>query len=121
MHHAEGPFLKDRFDHRQHVKFAWAVLSEHGTDVAERIIADEIRGFADINAPGRYHETLTRFWVQVVAHTRALGDGDDFDTHVEQFPILMEKRAPWKHYSADLLGSSAARAEYVMPDLHPLP
>jgi hypothetical protein len=121
MPHAEGPFLKDRFDHRQHLKFAWTVLGEHGTEVGERIIADEIRSFAEINAPGLYHETLTRFWVRVVAHTRANGEFDDFDSHVEHFPILMDKRAPWQHYSAELLDSSSARVQYLMPDLRPIP
>ncbi len=122
MHIPEGPFRTDRFDHRQHVKFAWTVLAEYETEAAERIIADEISAFADINAPGLYHETLTRFWVRLVAHTRAYGNADDrFDDHVQRFPILMDKRAPWKHFSAALLKSATARAVFVAPDLLPIP
>lgn len=96
MHSPEGPFQTDRFDHRQHVKFAWTVLAEYETEAAERIITDEISAFADINAPGLYH-------------------------HVERFPILMDKRAPWKHFSAALLQSATARAGFVAPDLQPIP
>jgi hypothetical protein len=122
VHHEEGPFRQSRFDHRQHVRFAWAVLGECGAERAERVVTEEIRSFADVNAPGRYHETLTRFWLRLVAHTRAHGSLDeDFDHHVERFPILMDKRAPSKHYTAVLLGSDTARAEFVEPDLVPLP
>ena len=122
MQHAEGPFRKDRFDHRQHVRFAWTVLGEHETEAAEAIITDEISAFAAINAPGLYHETLTRFWIRLVAHTRAHGsDDDDFDGHVQRFPILMDKRAPWKHYSGEVLGSAKARREFLAADLHPMP
>jgi hypothetical protein len=122
MHHADGPFHNDRFGHRQHVRFAWTVLSQHGTEAAERIITDEISAFAEINAPGLYHETLTRFWVRLVAHTRVHDAGDnDFDRHVERFPILMDKRAPWNHYSAEVLQSATARTTYLAPDIRPVP
>jgi hypothetical protein len=63
MAHAEGPFGTHRFGHRQHVRFAWTVLGEHEVEAAERIVTTEISAFAEINAPGLYHETLTRFWV----------------------------------------------------------
>jgi hypothetical protein len=122
MRHVESPFRNERFGHRQHLRFAWTVLDEHGIEEAERIITQEIRAFAELNAPGRYHDTLTRFWVRLVAHTRAHGDNDDaFDRHVERFPILLDTRAPWKHFSDGVLGSATARTGVVAPDLRPIP
>jgi hypothetical protein len=64
-HHREGPFIARPFDHRQHVRFAWSVLGENPGLPGEAIVADEIREFADIAAPGRHHETLTRFWLRL--------------------------------------------------------
>jgi hypothetical protein len=110
------------FDHRQHVKFAWAVLSELPDEEAATFVAGEIREFADKNAPGRYHETLTRFWVKLVAHTRSVAEeSTDFDAHVGDFAVLLDKSAPSKHYSEALLHSAQARSTFVEPDLRPVP
>jgi hypothetical protein len=122
MTHREGPFRATPFDHRQHVKFAWTVLSENPVDEAQTIVADEIRRFAEVNAPGLYHETLTQFWVRLVAHTReARPRATDFDAHLGEFPILVDKTAPTKHYSRQLLNAPEARTQFVAPDLRPLP
>ena len=72
MAHPEGPWRQSAFDHRQHVKFAWTVLGELSVEAARKTVADEIRAFADIHAAGRFHNTLTRFWVDLVAHTRSV-------------------------------------------------
>jgi hypothetical protein len=122
MSHPEGPWQQPVFDHRQHVKFAWAVLGERPVEDAATAISGEIREFADVNAPGRYHETLTRFWVELVAHTRAVGgEINEFAAHLSRFPVLMDKSAPRKHYSEQLLFSPEARSNFVEPDLRPLP
>jgi hypothetical protein len=98
------------------------VLGELPVEAATTLVADEIREFADANAPGRYHETLTRFWVRLVAHTRAVGGGiSDFGALVGRFPVLMDRNAPRKHYSEQLLFSPEARSNFVEPDLRPLP
>ncbi len=120
--HDEGPFRTAPFDHRQHVKFAWTVLGERPVDEAAELVAREISRFAAANAPGRYHETLTRFWVRLVAHTRSVDDEPvDFDTHLARFPVLLDRGAPRKHYSAAVLESPRARETFVRPDLLPLP
>ena len=121
MPHPEGPWRQTVFDHRQHVKFAWAVVGE-SPDSASWIVADEIRRFADVHAPGRYHETITQFWVKLVEHTRAVGQQDtDFDTHVSRYPVLLDKGALTRHYSSDVLSAPHARSVFVDPDLTPLP
>ena len=122
MTHVEGPFNSEPFDHRQHVKFAWAVLVDMPVSEAGDFVGLEIREFASIHAPGKYHETLTRFWVRLVAHTRDAGVvGDDFDGHLARFTILMNNNAQKHHYSPTVLASERARREFVEPDLLPLP
>jgi len=122
MAHLEGPFNRRPFDHRQHVKFAWTVLSEAPEAEAVRIVSSEIREFAQLHAPGKYHETLTRFWVHLVAHTRVdAAPGEDFDEHLVRFAILTDKDAQSHHYSPAVLGSDRARTHWVEPDLLALP
>ena len=121
MTHCEGPFRQGRFDHRQHVRFAWTVVRESGVDEGERLVSNEIREFAAQRAPGKYHQTMTTFWVRLVAHTLAADGSGDFEEHLSRFPILLDKRAAWRHYSDGVLTSGAARARFVDPDLNPLP
>jgi hypothetical protein len=121
MSHPEGPWRQSVFDHRQHVKFAFTVLGESGAS-APSIVADEIKRFAALHAPGRYHETITQFWVTLVAHTREVAEqSSDFDSHVARFPVLLDKSALTRHYSGSALGSDDARSIFVEPDLLPLP
>jgi hypothetical protein len=122
MSHPEGPFISRPFDHRQHVKFAWSVLQEMSVEEAVQVVGSEIREFAAVRAPGKYHQTLTEFWVRLVAHTREQGDlGTGFDDHLAHFPILMDNRAQMHHYSPAVLASQRARQEFVEPDLLPVP
>jgi hypothetical protein len=120
--HPEGPWEQAVFDQRQHLKFAWSVLCELPVETAKTVVTDEIRSFADVNAPGRYHETLTRFWVKLVAHTRSTEDGgSDFSAHLARYPVLLNKQAPENHYSRALLGSPGARIAFAELDLRPMP
>jgi|HubBroStandDraft_1064217.scaffolds.fasta_scaffold50819_3 hypothetical protein len=121
MTHPEGPFCQARFDHRQHVKFAWSTVRERGAVEAETIVSDEIRDFAARHAPGKYHQTMTSFWVRLVAHTLEVADSGDFERHVAQLPVLLDKRAAWRHYSDMALVGTGARARFVAPDLTPIP
>ena len=122
MAHEEGPFNRRPFDHRQHVKFAWSVLEELPVPEAVDLVGAEIREFAALHAPGKYHETLTHFWVYLVAHTRAHGDvRADFDEHLARNQILMNSSAQRFHYSPAVLTSQRAREEFVGPDLLALP
>ena len=122
MAHAEGPFVRRPFDHRQHLRFAWAVLSEFGTDGAIEVVGSEIRAFAALRAPGKYHETMTQFWVRLVAHTRSIdGDPGDFDAHLRRFPILLDAAAPARHYFAAVLSSNEAARAIRPPDLLAIP
>lgn len=42
MAHEEGPFSRQPFDHRQHVKFAWSVLEELSVAEALEVVSSEI-------------------------------------------------------------------------------
>ena len=122
MPHREGPFIQSRFDHRQHLRFAWTVLGELPPEEAVLFVATEIHDFAEAHAPGKYHETLTQYWVSVVAHTRSAGgDVSDLEDHLERFPMLLNSGLARQHYSATVLASGTAKETYLPPDLAALP
>lgn len=67
---------------------------------------------------GRYHETVTRYYVAAMAAAVEAGRISDEDLLAD--PDL-GRDAPFRHWSRDLLLGDDARATWVAPDLEPLP
>ena len=113
----------DRFGHRDHVRVAWLLLSRHGPAAGSDAFVFGLRRFAAAHGVAeRYHETLTQFWLHVVAHAIAeRPELEDPDTFVAAFPLLLDKSLPERHWSRDVLWSDAARRAFVEPDLLALP
>ena len=91
--------------------------------LASRTIAEGIRRFAAAHGQAeKYHETLTGFWVRVVGHcVRARPDIAEVGDFLAAFPQLLDKDLPYRHWRRVTMGSSAARARWVEPDLLALP
>ena len=70
----------------------------------------------------KYHETLTRSWLLAVNHfmhrTPEASSADDF---IARNAILLDSKIMLTHYSAGRLFSDEARADFVEPDLDPIP
>jgi hypothetical protein len=111
------------FRHRGHLRLAWLILNKHKHREAASILAREIKRFATAQgSAGRYHETLTRFWVHMVNHAKENASGArSIDELVEEFPILLDKNLPYKHWKSESFNSHEARAGWVPPDLFPMP
>lgn len=110
------------FGHREHLELAWRCLAGGDVDSAHRAVAAGVRHVAAGHGmPDRYHETLTRAWVQVVALHRSIEPGESFDAFLEAHPRLLERDLMSGHYSRPLLWSEAARGRWVEPDLRPFP
>jgi hypothetical protein len=57
------------FHHRDHLRLAWLMVRRHGLVDAEVRVTAGIQNFAAANGhTARYHDTMTRFWVRLVAH-----------------------------------------------------
>ena len=119
----DGSLAGSEFRHRGHLRLAWLVLQHHSPDEAARILSREIQRFAaSQGSPGRYHETLTRFWVQLVSH--AMSEAPQvkgIDELIERFPLLLKKDLPYRHWTRATFDSQNARSDWVPPDLSPLP
>jgi hypothetical protein len=73
-------------------------------------------------APQKYHYTVSRAWVEIVAHHAGAGPaGEDFGAFVARHPVLLDKRLLSRHYRSSTLAAPAARHDWVEPDLLPFP
>jgi len=110
------------FGHRQHVELAWRYLGRHDADAAADSVAAAIAGVAAAaGQPAKFHQTMTRAWVQCVAAHAQRWPAADFDGFLERSPHLLDGGLLGHFYSADLLGSAGARSQWVAPDLRALP
>jgi hypothetical protein len=113
-----GHLSPAEFHHRDHLRLAWLQVNRLGLEAGSAAVARGIRRFADAHGQHRlYHETLTRFWVRVVAHASQ----PTFDATLAHHPMLLRKDLPLTHWSRETLYGDAARSAWVQPDLLPLP
>lgn len=113
----------DAFHHRDHLRLAWIYLREVGPDAAAVRVSAGIRRYAEYHGAGaRYHETLSRVWVRIVAlaiaETPAAGA---FHELLTLRPHLLDKKLPLKHYSPATLWGKIARERWIEPDLQAFP
>lgn len=119
-----GGITPDRFDHRAHVRLAYAYLVEHEPDIAVSLMRDALMAFLrrnDIDI-SKYHETMTNAWILAVRHFMATTPAaPSADAFIDCNPILLDSKIMLTHYSADLLFSDQARARFVEPNVERIP
>lgn len=112
------------FDHRAHVRLAYTYLVEEDDETASRSLREALRRYLDHHGipPSKYHETMTRAWLLAVRHfMETSSDSPSSDAFIDANPTLLDSAIMLSHYSADLLFSEAARADFVEPDLEDIP
>jgi len=112
-----------QFRHRQHIHLAFWAVRRYGMPSATDRVCDWIRQVATYqDAPQKYHHTVSRAWMELVAHHVASDpDSPDFDVFTTRYPALLDKRLLSRHYRSATLASAQARRSWVEPDLVPLP
>jgi hypothetical protein len=110
------------FGHREHLELAWTCLDRYDLATAHDAVKTAVTSLAQRHGmPERYHETITRSWVHVVALHRSLHAADSFDAFIAAHPALLTKDLLGRHYSQPLLRSQAARTAWAEPDLRAFP
>lgn len=114
----------EHFDHRAHIRLAYAFLVEQSEERALASIRTALHSFLNCHGvdPSKYHETMTRAWVLAVRHFMERSTAcDSAKALIERNPALLDSGIMLTHYSADLLFSDAARERFVSPDLEAIP
>lgn len=112
------------FDHRAHVRLAYVYLVQHGLEDARERMRTSLQRFLHRHGidPAKYHETLTTAWMLAVRHFMSRAEpARSAEEFIERNPRLLESGIMLTHYSAARLFSEAGRAEFVHPDLEPIP
>jgi hypothetical protein len=118
-----GEIRSEDFHHREHLRVAWACLqAADSVDAACARMCAAIRTFAaKAGRPGKYHETMTIFWVRLLADVRERMTGErELDAVLPAHPFLLDKDAPLACYSRARLFSDDARLAWQSPDLAPI-
>jgi hypothetical protein len=111
------------FRHRQHVNLTFVAVQDHGMPQAIDKVCAWIRQIAAYErAPQKYNHTVSRAWVEMVAHhVTADPDCRQFDLFAQRHPALLDKRLITRHYRSTTLASQEARHGWTEPDLVPFP
>jgi hypothetical protein len=117
-----GEIADENFRHASHLHVAWVYLSEStSVDQASAKMRNTLRRFTtSAGKPEKYHETITLFWVRLLARAREAASGKTLEKLVETNPRLLEKNFLLAYYSRERLFSDEARRSWMEPDLKPL-
>lgn len=108
-----------KFGHREHIQLAFEAIRRHGMPAAtDEVCAALKRMTLYANAPQKYHETVSRAWMEIVAH-HIDEEAHDFETFIARNQELLDKRLLSRHYQSSTLASAAARNGWAEPDLVP--
>ena len=109
-------------DHRAHVHVTWLAVREAGMPAAIGLVSDGLRRTARYaGAPQKYHATVSRAWVELVAHHTDHDPAPDFAAFATRNPALLDKRLLTRFYRSTTLAGQAARTGWIEPDLSPFP
>jgi hypothetical protein len=104
-----GRIPGSEFPHERHVLVAWSLSRRYSHEAAFARLEAGIKDIAARSGvPGKYHETMTRAWFELVTQAESL------DTH----PELLDRSLLARYYSRERL--EAGRHEWLEPDLAPL-
>ncbi len=110
------------FHHHDHLRIAWLVIERHGPELAAEIIGPRLKAMAVARGVAPlYNETMTRFWIRLIAHVREATGASKVAEAIEQVPMLSDKNLAQRHWSRTLMFGPEARVAWVEPDLSPIP
>jgi len=109
------------FGHAEHLRLAWLHHGRLGSDEGAEATAAMLKRIDAAHGGGKYHETITRFWLGLVGHARRRFAGTGFEDVLAEHPQLLDGVTLSRHYSPRLLATDEARRRCVEPDLEPVP
>ena len=107
------------FDHEAHVYIAWLYLETlPRAQAADRFCAALQRLTERVGVPAKYHETISRFFLGLIARRRDTSGAADWPSFCRENDDLCKGAAELlqRHYSPELLSSDRARTSFVIPD-----
>lgn len=113
---------RDDWKHAEHLVVALYYLTQHDLETAYARMKNGIlnllaKGFdVDLKKEMPYHETITLFWMRIVADYNASTNGASLLAKANEIAYKWDKEYPLRFYSREVLFSERARTEFVEPD-----
>ncbi len=118
----EGSLSPDDFDHEAHVYAAWCCLMRYGDPEGRERFVSALKRFVRLHgADDKYHETMTRAFLDLIASLVESGTGWSMFRKRHGHLIDDGLNQLLRHYSGARLFSDTARNAFLPPDLTPLP
>ena len=112
-----GAIDPERFDHEAHVYVGWLYVREYElTDAIARFDAGLKRLVIKLGAAGKYHATLTWFFLLLIADRVEENEPWQVFRHRNTDLITNSKELLSRYYSDRNLFSDRARGRFVLPD-----
>lgn len=116
----QGTLDPATFDHRRHVRVAWAVLRRRPFVEALSWYREGLMRLVEqAGAPEKYHETVTCAMMTLIHERMARGDCETWEGFAAANGDLFDSsgRSPLaRYYEPETLASSLARSVFVLPD-----
>ncbi|MEZ5942762.1 MAG: hypothetical protein R3C18_15315 [Planctomycetaceae bacterium] len=117
---------EEQWTHLAHVRVGYLFLVRFDFAEALTRVRDGIqalnRTLGTPEATDRgYHETITRAFLHLIAAAKSHWTGESSNGFCDAHPELMTKRVLLDYYSRDRIMSAEAKAEFLTPDIQPLP
>ncbi len=114
-----GQIDADSFDHEAHVYLAWLYLEQLPVLAALQRYSQGLKRLTEqLGIPGKYHETITCFYLFKIAERREASSGTWLEFKRCNADLLARGESSVLHhfYSREALESDRARQAFVLPD-----
>ena len=119
----DGSLPAEEWTHQAHIAMATVYLNRYGASVLPHTRA-AIRNYllARGRPIGAYHETLTIFWLAIVAETMRQRSSTPLHETVQRNCAAFgaQSKLHEQYYGFDVFNSPDAHARWIPPDLRPL-
>jgi hypothetical protein len=115
----DGSVPDDSFHHADHVRLAFAYLSEYPALRALEKFAAALQRFATARGkPQLYHETITHAYFFLIRERLARSENSDWEEFARRNPdlIVWKNGILSRYYQEATLQSDLARRVFVLPD-----
>ncbi len=120
----KGTIDPELFDHEAHVYIAWSYLQQCELKESINRFCESLRRLTKkLGVESKYHETLTWFFMILIAERQSESESNDWQTFKRRNADLLTTGPSIvrDYYSAERLDSTTARTQFVMPDRVPMP
>jgi hypothetical protein len=104
------------YNHRAHIRTGFLYVERHGFESAVKRMRKTLVDFTiAVGAQGKYHETITVAFLDLINQRLAGQCPGDWKSFLEANPDLLDGAILLKYYDPDVLKSDQARASYIPP------